>query len=69
MGERTYDAANALCNPESLPELAENPERLLRQAEILATGLERIPVGRIAWKNTCLFNGLVVRGPPTGIGS
>jgi streptomycin 6-kinase len=39
VGERTYDAANALCNPESLPELAENPERLLRQAEIIATGL------------------------------
>jgi streptomycin 6-kinase len=39
MGDRTYDAANALCNPESLPELVESPERLLRQAEIMATGL------------------------------
>lgn len=24
-GERTYDAANAHCNPESLPELVQNP--------------------------------------------
>jgi streptomycin 6-kinase len=39
LGERTYDAANALCNPHSLPELVHSPDRLLRQAEIMASGL------------------------------
>ncbi|MBZ0301324.1 MAG: phosphotransferase [Anaerolineae bacterium] len=35
-GERTFDAANALCNPVDMPELVENEARLLRNADILA---------------------------------
>ena len=36
-GERTYDAANILCNPIGLDDLVANEARLLRNAEILAT--------------------------------
>lgn len=37
-GERTFDAANTLCNPD-MPELVLDEARLLRNAEILATGM------------------------------
>ena len=40
IGERAYDAANALCNPHSLPKIVQNPERLIRQADIIATALD-----------------------------
>jgi streptomycin 6-kinase len=45
-GERTYDAANVLCNPIELPEVVQDEKRLLRNADILAAklGIER---GRI----------------------
>ncbi len=36
IGERTYDAANTLCNPIELPALVENEARLMKNAEILA---------------------------------
>jgi streptomycin 6-kinase len=39
VGERTFDAANTLCNPVHMPELVENEDRLLRNAEILAQAL------------------------------
>lgn len=39
LGERTYDCANALCNP-VMPELVFDAERLLRNAAILADGLD-----------------------------
>ncbi len=39
LGERTYDCANALCNP-VLPELVFDPARLLRNAAILADSLD-----------------------------
>jgi streptomycin 6-kinase len=45
-GERTYDAANTLCNPMDMPELVVNAARLLANAEILARGLG-IEVSRI----------------------
>jgi streptomycin 6-kinase len=45
-GERTYDAANVLCNPIELPEVVQNEKRLLRNANILAAKLE-IERGRI----------------------
>jgi streptomycin 6-kinase len=35
-GERTFDVANTLCNPGSMPTLVEDEARLLRQADILA---------------------------------
>lgn len=40
IGDRAYDAANALRNPLSLPEIVQNRERLLRQAQIMATVLD-----------------------------
>ncbi len=43
IGERVYDAANALCNPHSLPEIAQNRDRLLRQARIMAATLGTDP--------------------------
>lgn len=39
LGERTYDCANALCNP-VLPGLVFDPARLLRNASILAESLD-----------------------------
>ena len=39
VGERTYDCANTLCNPE-MPELVHNETRLLNNAAILADILE-----------------------------
>lgn len=36
VGERTYDAANTLCNPLDMAELVENEGRILRTAGILA---------------------------------
>ncbi len=36
IGERTYDAANTLCNPHDLPELVLNENRLRSQAALLA---------------------------------
>jgi streptomycin 6-kinase len=39
VGERTYDCANALCNP-VMPELVQNETRLLNNAAILADALE-----------------------------
>jgi streptomycin 6-kinase len=38
VGERTYDCANTLCNPE-LPHLVHNERRLLTNAGILANEL------------------------------
>ena len=39
VGERTYDAANTLCNPWNMPDVVENKSRLLNQAGILAEKL------------------------------
>ncbi len=39
IGEQAYDAANALCNPNSLPRIVQSRERLLCQAGTMATGL------------------------------
>lgn len=39
-GERTYDAANTLCNPLKMPALVHNKKRLFRNAEILANALK-----------------------------
>lgn len=36
VGERTYDAANTLCNPIEAPELVANEARFLRNVEILS---------------------------------
>jgi streptomycin 6-kinase len=45
VGERTYDCANALCNP-VMPELVHNETRLLNNAAILADALE-LELGRV----------------------
>jgi streptomycin 6-kinase len=39
-GERTFDAANVLCNPVSMPDLVANETRLMRNAEILSRALK-----------------------------
>jgi len=40
IGDRTYDAANGLCNPSSLPEIVRDRKRLLRQTRIMAEALD-----------------------------
>ena len=45
-GERTFDAANTLCNPIAVPELITNETRLLRNAAILAEAMH-IPLPRV----------------------
>ena len=37
VGDRIYDAANTLCNPHSLPKIVLDRNRLMRQADIMAT--------------------------------
>lgn len=45
-GERTYDAANTLCNPEHASELVFSEARLLRVTQVLAEGMG-VDVGRL----------------------
>lgn len=40
IGERTYDAANTLCNPYGMPQLTHNETRLLTNAGILAEAMK-----------------------------
>lgn len=40
VGERTFDAANTLCNPVGMRDLVENEARLLKNADILARNLK-----------------------------
>jgi streptomycin 6-kinase len=56
VGERTYDAANTLCNPVGMTALVQNEERLLRNAGVLSR-LMGIDMGRIlqyTFAYTCL---------------
>jgi streptomycin 6-kinase len=55
-GERTYDAANTLCNPIGMPERVENEARLLKTAEILSQklGIERSRILAFAFAYACL---------------
>lgn len=46
VGERTFDAANTLCNPTHIPALVLTEARLLGTAEILAAGM-RIALDRL----------------------
>lgn len=46
VGERTYDAANTLCNPVDMPALVEDETRLLTNAAILADAM-RIELPRV----------------------
>ncbi|MGB1289214.1 MAG: aminoglycoside phosphotransferase family protein, partial [Aggregatilineales bacterium] len=39
-GERTFDAANTLCNPVGMPDLVKDEARLLKNADILAETME-----------------------------
>ena len=39
-GERTYDAANLLCNPAGLDDIVANETRLMKNAALLATALQ-----------------------------
>jgi streptomycin 6-kinase len=49
IGERAYDAANALCNPVTVPHLVQSAARLLKQADCLAAGLAITPSRLLAW--------------------
>lgn len=40
IGERTYEVANTLCNPDKMPNIVHNMERMQRQADVLASILE-----------------------------
>ncbi len=55
-GERTYDAANTLCNPLNMPELVENEARLLHTSALLAhaMGLELDRVLAFVYVYACL---------------
>ncbi len=46
VGERAFDAANTLCNPDGVPDLLRSETRLLRNAEILARGMG-VDLGRL----------------------
>jgi len=46
LGERAFDAANTLCNPDGVPDLLRSETRLLRNAEILARGMG-VDLGRL----------------------
>jgi len=46
LGERTFDAANTLCNPDGVPDLLRSETRLLRNAEILAR-IMGVDLGRL----------------------
>ena len=52
VGERTFDAANALCNPGSMPELVQNEHRLLKNAAILAGKIGGDPARLLAFTFT-----------------
>lgn len=56
VGERTFDAANTLCNPGWVYDLVENEDRLLKNADILARNL-KIELPRVlayTFAYTCL---------------
>lgn len=56
VGERTYDAANTLCNPRDTPELVNNEDRILKIAGILARkmGIEHQRVLSFLYMYACL---------------
>jgi len=56
LGERTYDAANTLCNPLDMPALVHNEARLLNNAAILAQGMgvDRVRLLAFVYVYTCL---------------
>lgn len=56
VGERTFDAANTLCNPMNMEELVENEKRIIRIASILADkmGIERSRVLSFTFAYCCL---------------
>ena len=43
LGERTCDAASALCNPASMPQLVQQPARLHHLVDVLAAALDVTP--------------------------
>ncbi len=56
IGDRAYDCANTLHNPPQMPELTENENRLLKQAEILSqeTGIQAQKIIDFAFIHGCL---------------
>jgi len=64
VGERTFDAANTLCNPMNMPDTVENEERILRTSGILAEkmGIEHSRVLAFVYIYTCLSASWFVEG-------
>jgi streptomycin 6-kinase len=56
VGERTYDAANTLCNPIDMNDLVQDENRLLKNASILSEimGIERSRILQFTFAYTCL---------------
>lgn len=56
IGERTYDVANTLCNPDNLSDIVHHPERILRQADILASELDmdKYRILAFAYTHSCI---------------
>ncbi len=56
VGERTYDAANTICNPVDMPAFVEDESRILRTAEILSQklGIDRSRILAFTFVYVCL---------------
>ena len=55
-GERTYDYANTLCNPQPMPDIAHDAKRFCRQCEIICdeAGLDKQRLTNFAFVHSCL---------------
>ncbi len=64
VGERTFDAANTLCNPMNMAEIVENEERILRTTSILAEKMkiDQKRVLAFVYIYTCLSASWYVEG-------
>jgi streptomycin 6-kinase len=64
VGERTFDAANTLCNPMNMPNVVENEARILRTTDILADkmGIEQSRVLAFVYIYACLSASWYVEG-------
>ena len=62
IGERTFDAANTLCNPITMPHLVQNESRLLKNADILAhkLNIDRQRILQFTFAYACLSASWIV---------
>jgi streptomycin 6-kinase len=71
VGERTFDAANTLCNPLNAPDLVENEARILGTTRILAEkmGIEQPRVLAFVYIYCCLSASWSISGGEDGSGA